>query len=189
MRMDPGQAPSAATLLADASAEELAGWFRDYADLPGARRLARAIVEARARAPLRSAADLLRVIRESGVGRGRRHHPATLVFQALRIAVNDEIGALAEGLDAAIDALRPGGRLVVIAYHSAEDRVVKQRLRDEARGCICPPRQPVCTCGGRARLRVLTRRPMRPGRRRAGAQPARALGAAARRRAAGGQAA
>jgi 16S rRNA (cytosine1402-N4)-methyltransferase len=162
MRMDPGRGRSAAALLADASAEELAGWFRDYADLPGARRLARAIVAARSRALLQSAEDLLRVIHESGVGRGRRHHPATQVFQALRIAVNDEIGALAEGLGAAIGALRPGGRLVVIAYHSGEDRVVKQRLRDEARGCSCPPRQPVCTCGGRARLRVLTRRPVRP---------------------------
>jgi 16S rRNA (cytosine1402-N4)-methyltransferase len=163
MRMNPGREPSAATLLADASAEQLAAWFRDYADLPGARRLARAIVAARERAPLRSADDLLRVIHASGVGRGRKHHPATLVFQALRIAVNDEIAALEEGLGAAIDALRPGGRLVVIAYHSAEDRVVKQRLRDEARGCICPPRQPVCTCGRLPRLRVLTRRPQGPG--------------------------
>jgi len=163
MRMDPSGGRSAAALLADASAEELARWFHEYADLPGSRRLARAIVEARDRAPLRSAADLLRVIHESGVGRGRRHHPATQVFQALRIAVNDEIGALAEGLGAAIGALRPGGRLVVIAYHSGEDRVVKQRLRDEARGCTCPPRQPVCTCGRRPRLRVLTRRPVSPG--------------------------
>ena len=163
MRMDPGREPSAASLLADASAEQLAAWFRDYADLPGARRLARAIVAARERAPLRTAEDLLRVIHESGVGRGRRHHPATLVFQALRIAVNDEIAALEQGLGAAIDALRPGGRLVVIAYHSAEDRLVKQRFREEARGCVCPPRQPVCTCGRRARLRVLTRRPVRPG--------------------------
>jgi len=163
MRMDPSRGRDASALLAEASAEELARWFHEYGDLPGSRRLARAIVAARAVAPLRSAADLLRVIRESGVGRGRRHHPATQVFQALRIAVNDEIGALAEGLGAAIGALRPSGRLVVIAYHSGEDRVVKQRLRDEARGCGCPPRQPVCTCGRRARLRVLTRRPVRPG--------------------------
>ena len=160
MRMDPTAGRSAAALLAEADAEELASWFRDYADLPGARRLARAIVAARERAPLATAADLLRVIGESGVGRGRRHHPATQVFQALRIAVNDEIGALAEGLGAAIDVLRPGGRVVVIAYHSGEDRVVTQRFRDEARGCSCPPRQPVCTCGRRPKLRVLTRRPI-----------------------------
>jgi 16S rRNA (cytosine1402-N4)-methyltransferase len=84
------------------------------------------------------------------------------VFQALRIAVNDELAALDEGLGAAIEALAPGGRLVVIAYHSLEDRIVKERLRAEARGCICPPRQPVCTCGRAPRVRLLTRRALRP---------------------------
>ena len=163
MRMDSGAGPDAAELLRDASVEEIEDWLRRYADLPGARRLARALVAARERAPLRTAADLLRVIREARVGGGRRHNPATLVFQALRIATNDELAALAEGLDAAIDALRPGGRLVVIAYHSAEDRIVKNRLRDAARGCTCPPEVPVCVCGGRVRLRVLTRRPTAPG--------------------------
>jgi 16S rRNA (cytosine1402-N4)-methyltransferase len=162
MRMNPTLGATAEQLLRDATFDELAAWFRDYADLPGSRRLARAIVGSRERAPLRTAADLLEVIRESGVGRGRRHHPATQVFQALRIAVNDELGALDAGIEAAIESLRPGGRLVVIAYHSAEDRIVKHRFRDAARGCTCPPRQPVCTCGGRPRLRVLTRRPVRP---------------------------
>lgn len=163
MRMDAGAGPDAAELLRHATAEQLEDWLRRYADLRGARRLARALVAARERAPLRSAADLLRVIREARIGGGRRHNPATLVFQALRIATNDELGALAEGLDAAISALRPGGRLVVIAYHSAEDRIVKNRLRDAARGCTCPPQAPVCTCGGRVRLRVLTKRPISPG--------------------------
>jgi 16S rRNA (cytosine1402-N4)-methyltransferase len=164
MRMDAGAGPDAAELLRTASAEELEDWLRRYADLPGARRLARALVAARESAPLRTAADLARVIREARVGGGRRHNPATLVFQALRIATNDELGALAAGLDAAIDALRPGGRLVVIAYHSAEDRIVKNGLRDAERGCTCPPRIPVCVCGGRVRLRVLTRKPVSPGR-------------------------
>jgi 16S rRNA (cytosine1402-N4)-methyltransferase len=164
MRMDAGAGPDAAELLRTASAEELEDWLRRYADLPGARRLARALVTARKSAPLRTAADLVRVIREARVGGGRRHNPATLVFQALRIATNDELGALAAGLDAAIDALRPGGRLVVIAYHSAEDRIVKNGLRDAERGCTCPPRIPVCVCGGRVRLRVLTRKPVSPGR-------------------------
>jgi len=163
MRMDPSAGRDAAALLRDATAEELEDWLRRYADLPGARRLARALVAARERAPLRTAADLVRVIREARVGGGRRHNPATLVFQALRIATNDELGALAAGLDAAIDALRPGGRLVVIAYHSAEDRIVKNGMRDAARGCTCPPHVPVCVCGGRVRLRVLTRRPVSPG--------------------------
>jgi 16S rRNA (cytosine1402-N4)-methyltransferase len=163
MRMDGGAGPDAAELLRDASAEEIEDWLRRYADLPGARRLARALVAARERAPLRTAADLVRVIREARVGGRRRHNPATLVFQALRIATNDELRALAAGLDAAIEALRPGGRLVVIAYHSAEDRIVKNGLRDAERGCTCPPHVPVCVCGGRVRLRVLTRRPISAG--------------------------
>jgi 16S rRNA (cytosine1402-N4)-methyltransferase len=161
MRMDPTHGPTAADLLRSASAEELEDWFRRHADLPGARRLARAIVAARDRdAAPETAADLLAIVREARVGGGRRHHPGTLVFQALRIAVNDELGALDEGLDAAIAALRPGGRLAVIAYHSAEDRIVKNRLRDEARGCICPPEVPRCICGRKPRLRLLTRRPV-----------------------------
>jgi 16S rRNA (cytosine1402-N4)-methyltransferase len=152
MRMDPASAVTAASLLATASEAELGAIFARYGELPGSYRLARAIVEARERAPLATVADLLRVIDAAGVGRGRRHHPATLVFQALRIAVNDELAALEEGLGAAIDALRPRGRLVVIAYHSLEDRLVKQRLRAEERGCVCPPRAPVCSCGRRPRL-------------------------------------
>lgn len=162
MRMDPDATPDAAALLRTATAQEIEGWLRDHADLRGARRLARALVAAREHAPLRTAADLVRVVREARVGGGRRHDPATLVFQALRIAVNDELGALAEGLDAGIEALRPGGRLVVVAYHSAEDRIVKRGFRDAARGCTCPPHVPVCVCGGRKRLRVLTRRPVVP---------------------------
>ncbi|HEY8493444.1 MAG TPA: 16S rRNA (cytosine(1402)-N(4))-methyltransferase RsmH [Myxococcota bacterium] len=158
MRMDTRSPRTAAQLLAEASQAELEHWFRAYGELPGARRLAEAIVAARREAPLRTVRDLLRVIERARVGGGRRHHPATLVFQALRIAVNDELEALREGLDAAIGALAPGGRLVVIAYHSLEDRIVKQRLRAEAQGCICPPRQPVCTCGHVPRLRLLTRR-------------------------------
>ena len=158
MRMDTRSPRTAAQLLAEASQAQLEHWFRAYGELPGARRLAEAIVAARREAPLRTVRDLLRVIERARVGGGRRHHPATLVFQALRIAVNDELEALREGLDAAIEALAPGGRLVVIAYHSLEDRIVKQRLRAEAQGCVCPPRQPVCTCGHVPRLRLLTRR-------------------------------
>jgi 16S rRNA (cytosine1402-N4)-methyltransferase len=160
--MDPNAPETAADLLRSASERELAAWFHDYGDLPGARRLARAIVETRRRTPLRTARDLRDVIAAAGIGRGRKHDPATLVFQSLRIAVNDEISALAEGLEAAIDALRPGGRLVVIAYHSAEDRVVKNSFRDAQRGCTCPPRTPVCVCGGVRRLQIVTKRPLRP---------------------------
>jgi 16S rRNA (cytosine1402-N4)-methyltransferase len=111
MRMDRRSPLTAAELLRTRSAEELEAIFREGGELPGAGRLARRLVEARRRAPLRTTRDLLREIEAAHVGGGRRHHPATLVFQALRIAVNDEIGALREGLDAAILALRPGGRL------------------------------------------------------------------------------
>lgn len=162
MRMDPTRGASAAELLRRASREELEGWFRDYGELPGARKLARTIVAQREAEPFETAADLLRAVREARVGGGRRHNPATLVFQALRIAVNDELGALREGLAAAVEVLRPGGMLVVLAYHSLEDRIVKQYLRQEAVGCICPPRSPVCTCGRLPRLRVVTRKPVRP---------------------------
>lgn len=162
MRMDSTRGESAADLLARASADEIEGWLREYGELPGARRLARAIAERRRVEPLRTNADLLQVIADARIGRGRRHHPATLVFQALRIAVNDELGALEAGLEASIRALRPGGRLVVLSYHSLEDRIVKRCFRAEARGCVCPPEQPVCTCGRRPRLRVVTPRPLRP---------------------------
>ncbi len=163
MRMDPTRGETAAELLARASEETLGDWFRRYGEVPGAARLARAIVRARGETPLRTAADLIRVTREARVGAGRRHHPATLVFQALRIAVNDELGALEEGLAAAVDMLAPGGRLCVIAYHSLEDRLVKHHLRDAERGCVCPPKDPVCRCGRTPTLRRLTRRPARPG--------------------------
>jgi 16S rRNA (cytosine1402-N4)-methyltransferase len=162
MRMDPSTGATAADLLRRATPVELEAWFRDYGELPGARRLARAIVEERRREPIRTARDLLRIIDGARIGRGRVHHPATLVFQALRIAVNDEVRNLEAGIEAAIDALGGGGRLVVIAYHSIEDRIVKNRLRDAVRGCVCPPRTPVCICGQTPRLRVLTRRPVSP---------------------------
>jgi 16S rRNA (cytosine1402-N4)-methyltransferase len=162
MRMDPSAGETAAELLARASEAELERWFREYGELPGARRLARTLVRTREQKPLRSTADLLAALRAARVGGGRRHHPATLVFQALRIVVNDELGALAEGLEAAIRALAPGGRLCVIAYHSLEDRLVKRTLEQEERGCVCPPRQPVCSCGRRPRVRRLTRRAVRP---------------------------
>jgi len=163
MRMDRRSKLTAAELLATASEKTLADCFGRYGELPGSKRLARAIVEKRRRAPLRTAADLLGVIREARVGGGRRHHSATLVFQALRIAVNDEMDALAAGIEEATELLAPGGRLAVIAYHSLEDRMVKQRFRALERGCICSPKAPVCTCGRTPRLRQLTRRPVRPG--------------------------
>ncbi len=160
MRMDPSAGLSAAELLASYSSPALEQVLREYGEFPGARRLARAIIDARREEPLRTAADLRRVIRAAGIGRGRKHDPATLVFQALRIAVNDELGALDAGLIAAVDALAPGGRICVLAYHSLEDRRVKRCFVAEEKGCVCPPAQPVCNCGRLPRLRRLTRRPI-----------------------------
>ncbi len=160
MRMDPSAGPAAAELLARYSSPALEQVLREYGEVPGARRLARAIAEAQREAPLRTAGDLRRVIRRAGIGRGRKHDPATLVFQALRIAVNDELGALDDGLVAAVDALAAGGRLCVLAYHSLEDRRVKRCFAAEEKGCVCPPAQPVCTCGREPRLRRLTKRPV-----------------------------
>jgi 16S rRNA (cytosine1402-N4)-methyltransferase len=163
MRMDSeGGRESAAELLATLSVEALEQIFSKYGQLPGSRRLARAIVERRDAAPLETATDLLTLIREAGIGRGRKHNPATLVFQALRIAVNDEMAALQEGLQAAMRVVRPGGRIAVIAYHSLEDRLVKHAFRDAARGCICPPDFPECRCGRAPTLEILTRRPIGP---------------------------
>lgn len=163
MRMDPGSGQSAAELLAGIEERALATLLREFGEVPGAGRLARAIHRARTKAPLRSAADLRRVLGGTApVGR-RRHDPATLVFQALRIAVNDELGALDEGLAAALEVLAPGGRICVLAYHSLEDRRVKTCFAREERGCLCPPRQPLCNCGHRPSLKRLNRRPLRPG--------------------------
>jgi 16S rRNA (cytosine1402-N4)-methyltransferase len=163
MRMDRDATVTAARLIEHATAEELQRWFQDYGELPGSRRLAQAIVRRRNESPIETTSDLLDVIREAKIGRGRKHNPATLVFQALRIAVNDELGALREGLEAAVDALRPGGRLAVIAYHSLEDRIVKHYFRDAAKGCVCPPQFPVCMCDKQPTLRVVHRKPIRPG--------------------------
>jgi 16S rRNA (cytosine1402-N4)-methyltransferase len=162
MRMDPENPTTAASLLRSASAKELQTLFQEYGELPGSKRLATAIVETRDKEPIETTADLLRVIRDARIGGGRKHNPATLVFQALRIAVNDELVALDEAIDAAIRVLRPGGRLVIISYHSLEDRIVKHRMRAAAKGCTCPPRTPICICGGVSTLQVITRRLVRP---------------------------
>lgn len=163
MRMDrEHEGVTAARLLATLSAADLERMFSEYGELPGARRLARAIVQHRETGPLATARDLIELIQSAGIGHGRSHNPATLVFQALRIAVNDELAALEEGLEAAFRVLRPGGRLVVLTYHSLEDRIVKRAIRSAAKGCICPPSFPVCRCGQKPRVALATRRPIEP---------------------------
>ena len=165
MRFDASRGVSAAELLATLDATELTALFRQFGEEPFAPRISRAIVEARRTAPITTAEELAalveRVAPRTAPGR-RRIHPATRVFQALRIAVNEELDALSEALAAAVDLLRPGGRLVVLSYHSLEDRIVKRFLDAERKGCICPPSVPVCVCGRTPRLRLVTRPSLTP---------------------------
>lgn len=160
MRFDrTSMQPTAADLVNTLSAEELADIFYHYGEERQSRRIARAIVAAR---PLDTTTELAQVI-EQAVGRRRgRLHPATLTFQALRIAVNEELATLKAALPQAVELLVPGGRLAVIAFHSLEDRIVKRFMRRESKDCICPPELPICTCDHQASLDVITRKPMRP---------------------------
>jgi len=158
MRMDRSRGPSAADLVNTLAEAELADILWRYGEERHSRRIARAIVAAR---PLTTTGQLADLVART-VGRREQIHPATRTFQALRIAVNDELCALREALPQARDLLRPGGRLAVIAFHSLEDRLVKQFFRQESRNCICPPELPVCRCQHEATLRVLTSKPVRP---------------------------
>ena len=161
MRMTPGAEQSAAAIVASASERELTELFRRYGEEPAARRIARAIVRERERAPITDTAALADVVTRAVPRRGTLH-PATRIFQALRIAVNEEITHLERFLAHALEWLAPAGRLVVIAYHSLEDRAVKQAMRSWTGRCTCPPEQPRCTCGARARVSVLTRKVVTP---------------------------
>jgi len=162
LRFDPGAGESAAELLSRLDADALADLLWRYGEERKSRRIARAVVAAGAREPLDSTVRLREAV-AGAVGAGPRLQ-ATLsrVFQALRIAVNDELAALDEALQAVPDCLAPGGRLVVIAYHSLEDRIVKRWLADAARDCICPPELPACACDHRRTMNSLTRRAVRP---------------------------
>ena len=165
MRFDPSRGLPASELLATLDANELTALFRRYGEEPKAPRIARAIVDARKVAPISTAeelAALLERILPPNPRQPRRTHPATRTFQALRIAVNEELDALEAGLHGALDLLRPGGRLVVLSYHSLEDRIVKRFIQSERRGCVCPPEIPVCVCGRNPRLRLITRPSLTP---------------------------
>ena len=157
MRMDRSRPETASRLLNRASESELAAIFRDYGELRAARKLAAAAVEARAAKPFATTRDLVELC-DQVLGRSRPGQlPApTLVFQALRIAVNDELGQLRAALRSAVGILRPGGRLAVISFHSLEDRIVKHFFREQAASCVCPPGLPVCVCGKRAALKIVT---------------------------------
>jgi 16S rRNA (cytosine1402-N4)-methyltransferase len=161
MRFDPSAGgPTAADLVNSLGADALADVLFRYGEEKDSRRIARAIVAAR---PLHTTGALAQVIASASrpARDGRQGiHPATRTFQALRIAVNDELGILERSLPTAVAMLRPGGRLVVISFHSLEDRIVKDYFRTEATDCLCPPHQPICTCGHKASLRLISRKPI-----------------------------
>jgi len=159
MRMDPGLERSAADLVNRLGEKELAEILWRYGEEPAARRIARTLVQQR---PFNLTTDLARAVSAAVHRQRSRIHPATRTFQALRIAVNDELASLGEALAATLELLRAGGRLVVICFHSLEDRLVKQFLRGESRDCVCPPGLPACICSHRATLRVLRRSVLRP---------------------------
>ncbi len=164
MRFDPEQGDPVARMVNESAAEDLARILFEYGEEPRARRIAAAIVRERERAPFETTDRLADVVaRAAGGRRGSDTHPATRTFQALRIAQNQELESLAAGLRAAVDVLAPGGRLVTIAFHSLEDRIVKQFIAAEAATCVCPPELPICVCDQSPRLAKVSGRAVRPG--------------------------
>jgi 16S rRNA (cytosine1402-N4)-methyltransferase len=156
MRMDQTAGETAADLVNRLGERELADLIYANGEERKSRRIAKAIVQHRPYATTAALADTI----AAAVGRHEDIHPATRTFQALRIAVNDELGQLQAALPILVDLLKPGGRIAVISFHSLEDRLVKEFFRTEARDCICPPHQPVCTCNHVASLRILTKKPI-----------------------------
>ncbi len=174
MRMDKDLSQTAADLLRDLSARQLAEIFREYGEEKWAGRIASFIVKYRSRhGPVLRSGQLVEIIRDAipAAARRRGGHPAKRVFQALRIAVNNELDSLKSGLDQGVGALLPGGRIVVIAYHSLEDGIVKERFVEGARGCVCPPGIPVCVCHKLPVLKILTRKPLYAGQRELAENP------------------
>lgn len=165
MRMDPTQGETAADLVNSLSERELEQAIKEYGEERWARKIAQRIVAQRQEQPFKTTLQLAELVERSIPRRFQedRIHPATRTFQGLRILVNNELEQVEQGLKAAIDLVRPGGRLVVISFHSLEDRIVKQRLRDAASGCRCPRQLPQCVCGQQPLLRVLTSRPVMAG--------------------------
>ncbi|MFK5925531.1 MAG: 16S rRNA (cytosine(1402)-N(4))-methyltransferase RsmH [Desulfuromusa sp.] len=165
MRMDPTMGMTAADVVNQAEESELVRIFFEYGEERYSRRIARRIIAQRKEVPLLNTSELAQLVRDAVPGghRPSKIHPATRVFQALRIHVNDELGQVRRGVEAGILLLKPGGRLVVISFHSLEDRIVKHLFREKAKGCICPPRLPVCQCDNTPDVKVLTRKGVKAG--------------------------
>ena len=162
MRMDRRQSVDARQIVNSFAVEQLERIFRVYGEEPRARRIAQAIVAGRKQHTLETTAQLVQII-ERVKGSGRRdHHPATQVFQALRIAVNQELQQLEQFLESGYETLRPGGRMVIISFHSLEDRIVKAAFRKWNRACLCPPRTLSCRCGWSQKVKLLTKKPIMP---------------------------
>jgi 16S rRNA (cytosine1402-N4)-methyltransferase len=162
MRFDISQGESAEDLVNTLGERELADLIFRYGEERRSRQIARRIVAARERAPITRTGELAKLASVGVQGRPGGISPATRTFQALRIAVNDELGSLEAALPAALEVLRPGGRLAVISFHSLEDRIVKRYFQAEEKGCVCPPELPICVCGRIPRLRILTKHPVVP---------------------------
>jgi len=175
MRMSPADGNEPASNIVNMwSFERLRDLIREYGEEPQAGRIARAILAERERKPITGTLELARLVEAAYPPKWRataRNHPATRTFQALRMAVNHELEELQEFLDHIVDHLSPGARVAVISFHSLEDRLVKRAFRREATQCLCPPRQPLCTCGHRARLRILTKKPLIPTKEESDANP------------------
>ncbi len=173
MRMDPNSELSARELVNEESERDLTAIFKQYGEERYARQIARAIGRRRREQPFERTGELVDTIKSAipAPARFGDGHPAKRVFQALRIAVNDELGSIEAALPAALDLLRPGGRLAVISFHSLEDRIVKRFLRSQEHGCTCPPDLPVCVCGHEPSLRAISRRAVRPSAQEVAANP------------------
>ncbi|MBU7005644.1 16S rRNA (cytosine(1402)-N(4))-methyltransferase RsmH [Phosphitispora fastidiosa] len=164
MRMNPGDLLTAEQIVNEKTEDELTGIIRDYGEENWARRIARFIVDHRAKRPIHTTGELVEIIKKAVPAGARREgpHPAKRTFQALRIAVNDELNRFKKALYEAVDILRPGGRVCVISFHSLEDRIAKEVFREMAKTCVCPPGLPVCMCNKKQQVKVLTGKPVLP---------------------------
>jgi len=165
MRMNPQAGQTAAEVVNQAEEAELVRIFFEYGEERFSRRIARKIVARREEEPITRTSELAQLVRDTVPGghRPSRIHPATRVFQALRIYVNQELEQVRDGVAAGIKLLKPGGRLVVISFHSLEDRIVKQLFREQAKGCVCPPKMPICQCNKVPAIKLLTRKGVKAG--------------------------
>jgi 16S rRNA (cytosine1402-N4)-methyltransferase len=162
MRMDSGDVMTAQTIVNTWSYEELRRILFDYGEERYAPQIASAICRRRETKPIETTLELADVIRSAmpAAALREKQHPAKRSFQAIRIAVNDELGAVRKVMEAAIPKLNPGGRLAIITFHSLEDRIVKNGMNDAAKGCTCPPNFPVCVCGKKPQVKIISRKPI-----------------------------